>query len=386
MTLIFQNNELMGDIATPRMHVLVLGIGRFPHLDNAPNGDRPACPDSARAMIEFLVRQSHGFEAPLATIDCLISDPRNEVDHDIVERTHPIHDPRLDDLVAPGLRQNVENVCYEWMDRARERDVLLLYCCSHGLAGLDDRGLLVCEDYNERRTNKPAYLLNVSSMAKALPAAIKASAVWIFMDACQEVLDELLLLEGGVGGIQPARADVMEQVRWRVKSTAIVAAPFGEFAKAPHAGGLAYFTETLLHGIGKCCVESKDGGWIVTSGQLLTNLDQLSHVKHGRTLSTSLLCVPQGNHRLMKVDVPEIPVAISTRPEVIMETASQVEIKTRQPGAISIMTKDNGDATWRCDIELDERLFEVFLMHDDEGQIQREFHLDPPSVLVRIEE
>jgi hypothetical protein len=252
MTLIYQRALI--DDTKPRMHALVLGIGRFPALDNTPQGDRPACADSARSVVDFLVRHQDQFESQLASIDCLISDPRNPVGQDIIDKTHEDHDPRENTHVDPGLKGNVEAICQDWMARAREGDCLFLYCCSHGLAGLDERGFLVCEDYNIVPHNKPGFLLNVGSMAKSLPAALKAGSVWIFMDACQEVLDELLDLEGGVGGIQPARAGLRDQVNWPVKSTAIVAAQLGHLAYAPPGGGKAYFTETLLHGLEKCCV------------------------------------------------------------------------------------------------------------------------------------
>ena len=276
MTRIY-DRELGNDLE-PRMHALVLGIGRFPHLDNAPHGDRPACADSARAVVEFLVRNENRFEAKLATIDCLISDPRNAVEDDQIERTHEDHDPRENTHVNPGTRENVNKIFTEWLKDARQGDCFFLYCCSHGLAGRDERGLLVCEDYNINPHSKTGFLLNVGSLAMALPSAVEAGSVWIFMDACQEVLDELVDKPGGVGGIEPVESNIQSITSWPVKSTAIVAAQLGNLTYAPENGGTAYFTQTLLHGLEKCCVESRNGKWFVTSRQVENTLAQLSDV------------------------------------------------------------------------------------------------------------
>jgi len=383
MTLVYRRQ--LNDPAKPRMHALVLGIGRFPDLEYAPHGDRPACADSARAVVEFLVRNEEHFEAKLASIDCLISDPRNAPGADTLNKTHPHHDPRANTLVEPGLKEDIERVCGEWMGRSREGDCLFLYCCSHGLAGLDERGLLVCEDYNSVRHNKPGFLLNVGSMAKSLPAALKAGSVWVFMDACQEVVDELLDLDGGVGGIQPARAGLRDQVNWPVKSTAIVAAQLGHLAYAPVNGGKAYFTETLLHGLEKCCVESFNGQWFVTSRLIENTLSQLSDVLDVQNVSTSRLTDTQPHHRLLPISQPKVPIAIATRPETLMTQADKAEIKPRRPGSDPIEVKVGQDATWRCELPLDERQYEVCLSYDGQDTRQQEFDLDPPSVFVRIE-
>lgn len=383
MTLIYKRT--LDDDTKPRMHALVIGIGRFPDLDDAPDGDRLACADSARAIVEFLVKNEDRFEANLASIDCLISDPRNKANEDEIQKTHPEHDPRNDTHVEPGLQKDVVAICKEWKDRSREGDCFFLYCCSHGLAGRDERGFLVCEDYNSDPDNKPGYLLNVGSIAKSLPAARKAGSAWIFMDACQEVLDELLDLEGGVGGIQPIRAGLRDQVNWPVKSTAVVAAQLGHLAHAPPEGGKAYFTETLLHGLEKCCVESLNGKWCVTSKIIENTLAQLSDVLDVQKVSTSRLTDTQPHHKLMSIDDPRIPIAIATKPETLMTRAQQVEIKPRRVDSNAVETKNGSDATWRCELPLDERQYEVCLTDSEGAPKQQDFDLDPPSVFVRIE-
>ena len=366
------------------MHALVLGIGRFPHLDGAPAGDRPACVDSAKAVVDFLVRNADQFDAPLATIECLLSDPRNELGADRLARTDPAHDPRETEAVDSGIHQHVEKACDDWMDRVRENDVLFLYCSSHGLAERDLRCFLVCEDYNERPTNKARYLLNIGSIAAALPAAKRAGAVWIFVDACQEVLEELVRIVGGVRGIEPVQANLDQITTWPVRSIAVGAASFGQFAYAPAAGGVAYFTEALLHGLEHCCVEAQAGGWHITTKQLLFSLDDVAFARNARAIRSAVLSSPSGNQRLMRVETPRIPVAISTRPEAMMASAQQVDIRTRRNTGTALATKADTSGIWRCELSLDERQLEVRLDFAQQPQKLLPFDLDPPSVRVEV--
>lgn len=382
MTLVYARDPV--DPAAPRMHALVLGIGRFPHLDQAPAGDRPACADSARAVVDFLVRNADRFEAPLATIECLLSDPRNAPGADQLARTDPAHDPRAAEAVGHGIRQQVVQACDDWIDRAQEKDVLFLYCSSHGLAERDLRCFLVCEDYNERPTNKARYLLNIGSIALALPAAKRAGAVWIFVDACQEVLEELVQTVGGVSGIEPVQAGVDQVTSWPVRSMAVGAAGFGQFAYAPIAGGLAYFTEALLHGLEHCCVEAHAGEWHITTRQLMLTLHDVAFARHARVINSSLLSNPSCNQRLMRVDDPRIPVAISTRPEAVMASAQQVDIWPRRNGGLVLATKADAASTWRCELSLEERQLEVRLDFAQDPQKTRSFDLDPPAVRVEV--
>ncbi|MEM7802603.1 MAG: hypothetical protein AAF633_25645, partial [Chloroflexota bacterium] len=91
MTVVFER-EIDGD--GPVLHALIIGCGHFPHLPDAPIHDRLACPDSARAVVEFLVRQRDNLFVPLASITCLITEANG--DPGVVPITNPDFDSRLD--------------------------------------------------------------------------------------------------------------------------------------------------------------------------------------------------------------------------------------------------------------------------------------------------
>lgn len=181
--------------AVPVMHALIIGIGRFSNLPPARDADRQACADSARAMISFLIEQdiAENLQVPLASIECLISDPSTAAgDSDELTQTHPSRDPRGETNVDPGTAADVRQACTDWLTRCRSTDAqpadhLFLYVCSHGVAGRDEGALAVLEDINPDGLNPWSELLDIGSMARHVPAKCGAGAVWIFMDACQEV-------------------------------------------------------------------------------------------------------------------------------------------------------------------------------------------------------
>ena len=230
MTLVYQRsfsdngalpgaNEVSPD--GPVMHALIMGIGRFSKLPPARDANRQACADSARAMTAFLIEQSEAgnLEAPLASIECLISDPSApQGAEDQLAQTHPLCDPRPDTNVNSGIINNVSQACTDWLTRCRREDKtlprpgdhLLLYICSHGVAGRDHGALAVLEDVDPGGFNSWSELLDVGSMARYIPAKCKAGAVWIFLDACQEVLDELKDKVGGPNVFRPVTLDVRE--------------------------------------------------------------------------------------------------------------------------------------------------------------------------------
>ena len=69
MTVVYER-----DVPAPATHALVVGCGHFPHLPGAPDHDRPACPDSAREVVRFLVENRDALRVPVASIECLITE------------------------------------------------------------------------------------------------------------------------------------------------------------------------------------------------------------------------------------------------------------------------------------------------------------------------
>lgn len=301
------------------MHAIVIGVGRFPYIDTAPRAERNACPDSALAMIDFLLTHRDDFTAPLATIECLLSDPRVASDAETYPRTD--HDPRETDAVDRGTHMAVDKACGDWLLQCRKGDVLFFYGASHGVASESETALLVCEDYKVNPQKKSHGLLSVDSIARCAPMMGKASASWVFLDACQEVSQDLQGLPYNVTPLRPAEADVSEITQWRVRSVSAVGSQFGDDTYADAAGGVAYFTQALLAGLSGCCVEQDGDEWFVSGFSLSDRIEGIADILYdnAKRLRTSRLGGDSGRgYRLMRAANPRAPVAVSTALEIRM--------------------------------------------------------------------
>ena len=283
MTLVYDRRSAMAD-DEPQLHALVIGCGRFPHFDGDVN--RKACTDSAVAMVELLLKHADRFEAKLASIELLLSDPDVNKGED---RFHalPEHDPRADPALPVERRESVEPACedevtvaYEaWFARCRSdrHDPMLFYGCSHGLADRDSEGLMVLEDVKSR-TNKWRQVLNVSSMASGLPIHFRPGAAWFFLDACQELLTDIVDQIRGVVGIQPVPVTATERREYNMQGGARPLVMGTDYGLRTYAGkeGVAFFTQALLEGIERYCFEPRGARHFITGRKLAQGVPELS--------------------------------------------------------------------------------------------------------------
>jgi len=350
-------DELSAD--QPVMHALIIGVGRFPNLPPARNADRKTCADSARAIIEFLMEQAsaRNFQVPLASVECLVSDPGIDLGgQDLVSRCHPTRDPRVNENVDPGTMANVDAACDAWLTRCRPIDTgigfkgdhLLLYICSHGVAGRDEGALAVMEDIKTEGFKRWTQLLNIGSMARHIPAATDAGAVWLFLDACQEVLNELTEMVDGVNAHEPARANISQMAKCKVTSLALAGSNFGDFAHAPAGGGIAYFTEALIDGLSNSCVENTPDGWVSTAKEIPGGVVKVAKSAYGKNVHTEILKAPSYDQQFLRVGAPRIPVDVTSSPSGILQSASKAAVihsETRD----ELFIRDIADTeeTWR---------------------------------------
>ncbi|MGB3625798.1 MAG: hypothetical protein WA989_08215 [Henriciella sp.] len=376
MTLVFERKL---DGVGPRMHAMVLGVGRFSHVKPDRNPERKACPDSARAMVEFLMAYQDRFLAPLASIECLLSDPRNDAGKDTLAHLGA-HDPRPDDSVDPGTIAGVRKASNAWLDRGQEGDVYFFYGCSHGVAGRDGGGLFVCEDWGASH-NRGEGLLDVRSIADEMPSGMKASGAWVFLDACQEVITELAEMVGGVDAYRPK--SVGYRKLGSIRSVSLAATPYAGTAFAPDEG-VAYFTDVLLQGLKDSFVEPENSLWYVTGRQVMTTLDRLFLALHGRVIEPTTIGLPGFGHRLMPVDTPRVAVAVDTVPQKLILDALRVEVCPDRQDEGPVVTRADDELTWRFFLPLDERRLVVRMQHPPSEHRSQPFHLEPPATIVKV--
>lgn len=377
MTLVYERDPGEG----PRLHALVIGCGRFPWLSPDLNADRQACFDSGVEMIRFLARHSDRFSPPLTTIDCLLADPR--VDPDGEEGDRYPGDP---DTGEPGravdrpLAANVTAAFNALLTRCRPGDSVFFYSTSHGVAGRDETGLLVLEDVGSNPGNLWEQLLDVKSVAMYLPARVKAANVWIFMDACQEVLEELKDQAGGVTGIQPVKVSSTERARYPARCTALAAARYGTQTHAPAEGGIAYFTQALLDALGQSCVEKKGGEWRVTAKQIVFGLESVARAAGVPPIELTPLVVSTQAGHLLTLAEPSFPVHIVSRPMQLVAAAASAYLVDENSGQQFAKTPG---AEWRFRVPAVPDTYEVHVQGPN-GALIDTLEIDPPAIELEL--
>lgn len=353
MTLIFERA-----VEQPATHVFVLGCGRFaPRIDGRP-GNRPSAVAGARAMIEFFLENQDRFVAPIASIECLLSDPALPAGQDRLLLPKYADDPRSADFVGAATSANLVEAGDAWLNRCRKGDQLLVYVCSHGLSNSDSMALALLEDTFTRERDPYANTLNLTVLANGMPVVGEAPC-WAFFDACQEVCPDLMnrvKISMGIGLLNPlfaARNDV------HIDTFALAASRRGQPAWAPKDGGPPYFTQTLLRAMSGANVEPvEDKGWLVTAYSLLRDLDLVAAAAFGYY---DLIVQPVGSSNarveFIKPAEPKVPVAVHTRCEVHMLDALEV---VADGGGDRVHARvPDGKAVWRFGVDPGERQYTV---------------------------
>ena len=120
----------------PGTHALVIGIGRYPWLVGGkgkprfPQNDGMAHltspPASARAFATWLLETYDNPEAPLASLDLLLSDAK---DQKFKSATGTVE-------VEAATFDNVSKAIKAWAKRStREDDILVFFFSGHGISG-----------------------------------------------------------------------------------------------------------------------------------------------------------------------------------------------------------------------------------------------------------
>jgi hypothetical protein len=295
------------------MHAFILGCGRFPHFDAALGVDREATVAGAREIIALLQERADDFMAPLATIECLLSDPKVKAGDDTLAVSSP-HDPRQTNKVDPVLRENVAKAGDDWIDRCKAGDHLFFYMSTHGIAE-EHNALGVCEDVMSSKRRKWYHSLNISTLAIGLAAKTNAGRAWIFFDACQEIVPELFGRFTGTPGLHLIEDIDTRAVARGKRPFALAASKLGTSAWAPTDGKPPFFTQALLHGMRYSCVEAIDGvGWVVTGEKLAFSLSKIAEAAlDWRGLQPEqLVRFNEPNVALLRIATPEVPVIIRT--------------------------------------------------------------------------
>lgn len=400
MTLVFDRGPPPAN--APVTHAFVIGCGRFPAR---PPLNRKATVAGARAIMEFLSthwdafllsKQDENVDAPLWTIECLLSDPNVAAGADVLGVDLQTNAPQGATVLAPEVHVDpatkaiVELKGEEWLQRIRPGDQAFFYMSTHGISD-GSNALGLCEDVLSQANKKWSQSLNVTTLAKGITTdLVGAARGWVFFDACQEIVPSLLGRPTGLPGFHLIEFDVEMSAR-ASNSCAVAGSPVGGKAWAPTGEEAPFFTQALLEGLGNSCVEALPGvGWAVTASRLMFDIPRAGEAALGRK---GLVTSPIGSFNqpligLLKRETPMIPVALSTEVEVHMNTAN-VSVVCDDPNIADENFFPPPGADFVCRFRVPahrKRSYKatVTFQHNEANYDPADFDPEPPCQFVRL--
>ena len=256
MTLVYNRHR-----EPPATHAFILGCGRFPALDPTLRPNRLSTVNGARKIVRFLIDHADDLIAPLASVECLISDPNDAEGQDALGIGMFANDPRGgSDAVDCASLASTTFAGKAWLNRCRKGDTMFFYMASHGIVDSSCAAFALLEDVNSNRFSPWEQSLNIKNLATGLPT-IEAGACWVFLDACQEQLPDAMDRIDGTGGLcllRPTSKHLAK--RSEVQSCALAGSRYGGVANSP-VSDPPYFTQALLRGLEGACVELFETAW-----------------------------------------------------------------------------------------------------------------------------
>ena len=343
------------DRPSPATHAFVVGCGRFPGLAADHHLDRPQTVEGARELVRFLLSREGDLVAPLASIECLLSDPACAAGADILGVGQFANDPRPNDSVDAANSTSFDVAGSAWLARCQPGDQLFFYMSSHGAVERDATALALLEDVGTNPNRPWSQSVNVSNLAAALPKT-GAGACWVFLDACQEDITDLAKQIGGAQGVTIITYNLQDLANAKIRSIGLAGSRFGGKAWAPTDGKAPFFTQALIEGMSGACVEAMDTlGWVVSGRQLFYGLTDVADAAFDYpALETEPIAMFNKPAALVKVADPKVPIAVRTAIESHLGAATKV---FADDGAGTRYDRADNELTWRFRVFPDGRKY-----------------------------
>ncbi|MFG1260176.1 hypothetical protein V5F79_22880 [Xanthobacter flavus] len=339
------------DVDGPRTHAFVLGVGSYPaakagvgvlqSLQKVP--DLPSAADSAKLVTDWLIENQDRLAAPLATLEVLISDPAQP------NNRYPWQRGPIDAATAA----NVGTKGFAWYKRATatQGDVALFYCCGHG-ASHDQDPVLFLEDLNSDERNAWTHI-NLASLAQAFRKSKTVSAVFLYSDACGELIPEFELVNDPQSCAFYPQLTPFGQSRNQV--SLLCAAAEGLLAyDGPRAAGaqvkFGRFTQTLVQALNGSSARWVRDKWGVCGRDLLGDLKYLrriffSHWDSKQPFEPFEAFTQTDRLPVIFPGAFELPIVVMTDPPERMPQYGIGISQTKDEDAPWLKNRDAGDAS-----------------------------------------
>jgi len=260
-------------VAGPATHVIVLGVGAYPHLNGGTDaltpdhdgmGQLSSPPISARAFADWLIRWFHHPGKPLATVALLISAATPERFEN--PRSHRIQDvERATSLTASAALK-------AWKERgdSNSGNLLIFYFCGHGITEGTDTALLL-EDFGADPQNSLDGALDFRRLYLGLERC-RATEQCFFIDACRTPSGMLAAAQGFAGKvvIQPGRRDPTWERPVRAPK---FYATFNGAKAYGLPGEPSLYSQALMKALAGWGADDDNGTWRVTTSRLADALE-----------------------------------------------------------------------------------------------------------------
>lgn len=250
----------------PGTHALVIGVGVYDHLINGPGtrldtpfglGQLGSPPLSATRFANWLMGEMSNDEAPLASLEVLISAP------------NPVMLTRPDGTeveIEPAKMANINAAVERWKAQAEthSENITVFYHCGHGLESADL--ILLAQDFGAPG-GAPAQIwtnaYNFDSTYLGM-ASWKAHGQFFFVDSCR-IVDQTVL-NYGVATSAPLVAGMLRGQN-TTRDAPKVLATVREARAYALTDGVSRFTTALIDALESNGARRRaDGTWKVTAG------------------------------------------------------------------------------------------------------------------------
>ena len=205
VTVVYQDPAVVG----PGTHVLVIGIGDYPHLpgggspNKTPNDDGmrqlSSPPVSARHWCDWVISKFHNPDKQLATVELLLADPGHAYTPPLRTASGP-GDAPANHVIERANVAEIALAAARWKARgsAAPGSLLIFYFCGHGISSGADYAL-VAADYGSNPPGKPFYgLIHFTNFLIGMSDCLTTQQIF-FVDACRSSSEALVAAKNYTG-------------------------------------------------------------------------------------------------------------------------------------------------------------------------------------------
>jgi hypothetical protein len=361
-------------------HAIVIGVGRYPWLERGgakPRFDKSegmgqltSPPASAREFANWLLHTYDNPDAPLASVDLLLSDANSQQFKHGKKRTK----------IDTAEFGNVADAIDRWAARAKhEEDLLMFFFSGHGISA-GNQVTLLCEDFGSKSLAPMRHAIDFTAMHMGLDR-VASRCQCFFVDACRVGTSAILdsFKSYGQAIIEPQAAH-----NPRPRKTAVFHSTLPGQLAYGRKGKPSYFTEALLRAMRGAGSDSDDDvTWWVETGQLLRALPKVMPriVRNADEIPPQPSTTDMSPFPLHRLPGPpaEIPVEVECDPAY--NTADAILSCTG--GAVNKKRNKKSAERWPLDLDAGKYTFRAAVTGQQDREL-RDFDIRPTYRLAKV--